>query len=388
MAECVQPIETEVPSHAPSPALLKELEETCGDGLSSPGHTFFAASPPSRVATPGLIQPTSCASAAEHPALDVVLGPFAVKETCVVLDWDDTLFPSSFVDRKKLIHARGLDDLPVELQRGFAELEKAATRLVTTAVGFGTVLIITNAQTGWVELCVSKFMPDMMAVLDASVRVVSARSSFERYFPGDPLCWKAAAFAHELHQLQKSLGTPLKNILSFGDSMEERTAVKIAAGQLQSRAKSIKFLDAPSPRQLHQQIEVVTDCLEWIWRHNGDLDVVLTLEQEQQQQQQQQQQYHHLGESQQSPLSQHQPQPRPISTLTPLSVATPSIEVLEKTAKRESTDRPAIKGSFEGNKTIAMPVVVTPLGSDKGEAGALPEAMHVVTDEEESEEEN
>jgi hypothetical protein len=315
--------------------------------------------------------------------LDVVLGPFAVKETCVVLDWDDTLFPSSFVDRKKLIHARGLDDLPVELQRGFAELEKAATRLVTTAVGFGTVLIITNAQTGWVELCVSKFMPDMMAVLDVSVRVVSARSSFERYFPGDPLCWKAAAFAHELHQLQKSLGTPLRNILSFGDSMEERTAVKIAAGQLQSRAKSIKFLDAPSPRQLHQQIEVVTDCLEWIWRHNGDLDVVLTLEQDQQQQQQ-------LGESPQTPLSHRdqQQQPQLLSTLTPLSVATPALEVLEKTAKGESTDGLAKEGSFAGDKTTAAPVVVTPLGSDKGEERAVPEAMHVVTDEEESEEEN
>lgn len=186
----------------------------------------------------------------------------------MVLDWDDTLFPSSFVDRRKLIHSR-CADLPVELQRGFAELEKAASRLITSATQYGTVLIITNAQTGWVELCVSKFMPGLMDVLAKSVRVVSARSSFERFFPGDPLCWKAAAFAHELHQLQKTVGVPLKNVMSFGDSMEERTAVKIAAGQLRSRAKSVKFLDAPNPRQLHQQIEVVTNCLEWIWRHNG-----------------------------------------------------------------------------------------------------------------------
>ncbi len=137
------------------------------------------------------------------------------------------------------------------------------------------MLIITNAQTGWVELCVSKFFPSMMDLLTKTVRVVSARSAFERFFPGDPLCWKAAAFAHELHQLQKAVGMPLKNVLSFGDSMEERTAVKIAAGQLRSRAKSVKFLDAPSPRQLHQQLDVVTNCLEWIWRHNGDLDVVV-----------------------------------------------------------------------------------------------------------------
>lgn len=206
-------------------------------------------------------------------------GPFSRDETAIIFDFDDTLFPSSFVDRRKLIHARQLEDLPAELQKGFADLERIVGRLLSSALHFGTVLIITNAQTGWVELCVGKFMPGLTELLGA-VRVVSARSSFERFFPGDPLCWKAAAFAHELHQLQKASGGALRNVMSFGDSIEERTAVKIASGQLHSRAKSVKFLDQPSPRQLQHQIEVVTNCLEWIWRHNGDLDVVLTLEQQ------------------------------------------------------------------------------------------------------------
>ncbi len=361
MAECVPQIETEVPTHAPSPALLQELEEAGGDGLGGPGTptSFFATSPPSRAASPGLIQPTCCAASAENPAVDVVLGPFSKKETCVVLDWDDTLFPSSFVDRKKLIHARGLEELPVELQRGFAELEKAATRLVTTATQFGTVLIITNAQTGWVELCVSKFMPDMMDVLAQSVRVVSARSSFERFFPGDPLCWKAAAFAHELHQLQKTLGTPLKNVLSFGDSMEERTAVKIAAGQLRSRAKSVKFLDAPSPRQLHQQIEVVTNCLEWIWRHNGDLDVVLTLEQE-------------------------------TTTTTTTTIPTPTPDQQQSHQLPLGKATAAAEKTAEAASSAALAVVVTPCSRSEGEeegdaATPGPAMMHIVTDEDSEE---
>lgn len=254
MAECAQQIET-VPSLSPS----------------------LEVNPPSwSPRDTGLVHPNRCAATDLTP--DTIPGPFSKSETCIVFDWDDTLFPSSFVDRKRLIHARQLDDLPSELQRGFSELERNITRLITAASEYGTVLIITNAQTGWVELTTSKFMPGLLSVLTKSVRIVSARSSFERFFPGDPLCWKAAAFAHELHQLQKTVGVSLRNVMSFGDSIEERTAVKIAAGQLRSRAKSVKFLDAPSPRQLHQQIEVVANCLEWIWRHNGDLDVVLTLE--------------------------------------------------------------------------------------------------------------
>lgn len=205
-------------------------------------------------------------------------GNFSKEETCIVFDWDDTLFPSSFIERKRLIHTTGhISDLPVEMQRGFQQLENRISGLLSLACDFGTVLIITNAQKGWVELVVSKFMPGMLKLLD-SIRVVSARSSFERLFPGDPLCWKAAAFAHELHLIQREEGTALRNILSFGDSQEERTAVKIAAGQLQSKAKSVKFVDTPSPKQLHQQMEVVHKCLEWICRYHGDLDVVLTID--------------------------------------------------------------------------------------------------------------
>lgn len=285
----ISPLEADPIHHSPSTQSLLDqvVEDGAGgaflpDPLAGSGGPSASCGGTAAAAVPARVgSPLSCAVSADNPAVDspLAVGPFSHKETVVVLDWDDTLFPSSFVDRKKLIHARGLDELPSELQRGFAELERATTRLITTAATYGTVLIITNAQTGWVELCVSKFFPSLMETLSKHVRVVSARSAFERFFPGDPLCWKAAAFAHELHQQQKAAGTALKNVLSFGDSMEERTAVKIAAGQLRSRAKSVKFLDAPSPRQLHQQLEVVANCLEWIWRHNGDLDVVLTLEQ-------------------------------------------------------------------------------------------------------------
>lgn len=383
MAECVQHIDADISPHAASDALLRELEEAGGDGLGGPGTpTLFTSSSPSHIAAPGLIQSKCCSAAAENPAADVVLGPYAVQETCVILDWDDTIFPSSFVDRKKLIHCRGLDELPSELQRGFAELEKAAAGLITAATKYGTVLIITNAQTGWVELCVSKFMPGLMAVLGISVRVVSARSNYERYFPGDPLCWKSAAFAHELTQLQNSQGHPLKNLLSFGDSMEERTAVQIAAGHLQgARAKSVKFLDAPSPRELHQQIEVVTDCLEWIWRHNGALDVVLTLEQERHDPSQKPTDgtnktgEHTSGQPQLQP-----PQSRKATTLSPISVPAS----MEGDLNTPGSDT----GREDKFKSGAAPLVVTPSGVDEIGELELADAMHVVTDEEESEDEN
>jgi len=262
-AECDMQLETEVPSmiHPPTPAHVVHPAAAAAWGTTSQS---------------GLV--SNRCSATPDMSSTIPAGPFTVQESCIVFDWDDTLFPSSFVDRRKLIHARHVEDLPEELQQGFRDLEKLIARLISTASKYATVLIITNAQTGWVELCASKFMPSLLDLLAGSVRVVSARTSFEKFFPGDPLCWKAATFAHELHQLQKTKDTVLRNVISFGDSIEERTSVKIAASQLRARSKSIKFLDAPTFQQLHQELEVVTNCLEWIWKHSGDLDVVLTLE--------------------------------------------------------------------------------------------------------------
>jgi hypothetical protein len=61
--------------------------------------------------------------------------------------------------------------------------------LVDRAVKSGPVVIITNAETGWVELSCKKFMPRVLPFL-AGVKVLSARSTFESLYPDSPADWK------------------------------------------------------------------------------------------------------------------------------------------------------------------------------------------------------
>merc|ERR1712146_376907 len=112
------------------------------------------------------------------------------------------------------------------------------------------------------------------------VKIVSARANFEAVFPRDTICWKAAAFAHEIHSIQRFGNVVLRNILSFGDSLDEQTAVKINAIQLNSRSKSVKFLDNPTFSQLFRQLEVMVEYLPWISENQQDLDVLLTVQDE------------------------------------------------------------------------------------------------------------
>ena len=50
-------------------------------------------------------------------------------------------------------------------------------------------------------------MPNLVPVI-AKYRIVSARTRYERFYPNQPLCWKAAAFAHEVNEIYED--SPLK----------------------------------------------------------------------------------------------------------------------------------------------------------------------------------
>jgi len=109
------------------------------------------------------------------------------------------------------------------------------------------------------------------------VSILSARSTYESRYPDAPLKWKYYAFQEKL---APSFSEPkrAKNILSFGDSHVEREAIRaVTRGFPNTRCKSVKFAERPSMEQLRRQIELVTNCFQYIHHHDGDLDLQLTV---------------------------------------------------------------------------------------------------------------
>ena len=110
--------------------------------------------------------------------------------------------------------------------------------------------------------------------------IISARSTYEAMFPDSPLKWKYYAFQERIVAMSAAnTSKKEKNVISFGDSHVEREAVRaVTRGMPSTRTKSVKFLlERPSMEQLRRQIELVTNCFQYIHNHEGDLDLQLTV---------------------------------------------------------------------------------------------------------------
>jgi len=196
-------------------------------------------------------------------------------KTVIIFDWDDTLLASSF------LHGKGykLDtemEKSTEIDTQLKELEACVLSVITLAMQYGHVHIITNAETGWVQLSAQKFIPGVVPLL-SKVTVLSARSTYESLYPDSPLKWKFYAFQEKISSVFAE-SKAHKNIISFGDSHVEREAVRaVTRGLPNTKTKSVKFAERPSMEQLRRQLELVTNCFQYIFNHDGDLDLQLTV---------------------------------------------------------------------------------------------------------------
>ena len=73
--------------------------------------------------------------------------------------------------------------------------------------------------------------------------------------------------------------TTQREIVSFGDGMEERTAVRIVAEQLSATPKSVMFLHNPTPIQLIGQLLMLTNHMKYVCRHETSLDLEISSDQ-------------------------------------------------------------------------------------------------------------
>mmetsp|Transcript_58186 Transcript_58186/g.165443 ORF Transcript_58186/g.165443 Transcript_58186/m.165443 type:complete len:250 (-) Transcript_58186:79-828(-) len=201
--------------------------------------------------------------------------PLLAEDTILIFDWDDTVLPSTWIQEQGL----RLDEESIPTTEQQAQLQKMAEHAAQTlcvAKRHGKVVLVTNAEHGWIELSCQKFMPALFPFLE-NVKILSARSTYEHQGVASPFEWKYLAFENEICCFyEPSTASRRKNVISFGDSAHEREAlIRVTEHMQNCRTKSLKFVERPEVEQLLKEHELISGCFRHIVNHDGNLDLCI-----------------------------------------------------------------------------------------------------------------
>jgi len=204
--------------------------------------------------------------------------PFFTADTILLFDWDDTVLPSTWISEQGLRLDTSVisEEQQVTLQR----LADSAGRTLEAAKRYGKVLLVTNAEDGWIEMSCQKFLPSLWQRIEG-VKRLSARSTYEQKGVLSPFEWKYLAFESEIgafcrERSPEACDERRKNIISFGDSAHEREAlIRVTENLQKCCTKSMKFVERPDVEQLLREHELISGCFRYIVNHDGNLDLCI-----------------------------------------------------------------------------------------------------------------
>jgi len=204
----------------------------------------------------------------------------------IVFDWDDTLLPTSVIRAELAAEAAFAAQAAVagRMPSGRGEEEWAAcaaagVSALQKAKELGRVVIVTNAEEGWVESSAEKYLPGIVAEL-AGVPVISAASIFRPQ--GVPMrSWKMHCFRRIVEALQVedilagAFDFGEAQLVSIGDSLAERAAALAIAGAPHAcwRATTVKLRERPTVHELSAQLEMCARSLSGILPIENNLDL-------------------------------------------------------------------------------------------------------------------
>jgi len=197
----------------------------------------------------------------------------------VFLDWDDTLFPCSWIIKSD-INLHG-SDIPIKYFDQINELQNIIINFIEYLKDITNIIIITNAEDLWIQTSCSKFFPKLLPLL-SNIEIISARHLYFDKYPDDPNMWKTNVFSQKIRYIidKFSYNNVIIDVISIGDSEFERNAIFQATIPYKNnfRTKSFKFCENPSINQLKKEIQFLHLCMNHILEHPADFDIVLPTE--------------------------------------------------------------------------------------------------------------
>ncbi len=168
--------------------------------------------------------------------------------TLIILDWDDTLFPTSWVSKNSIdVYDKSVF---IKYNLYFEELDDILYSLLTRLSKLGHVIIITNALTEWVKVS-SSILPRSSKIIK-NLKIISARKTYQNITSSSE--WKKFAFKDELDDISKK--NEIYNVVSVGDAeFEFYATINLVNYNNKRYYKTVKFIKNPSFDKLIEQLK-------------------------------------------------------------------------------------------------------------------------------------
>jgi hypothetical protein len=137
--------------------------------------------------------------------------------TIIILDWDDTLYPTSWVIKNNI----DITDSKIRKKYigEFMNLDIYISKLLLSLKKYGEVVIITNAMLSWVTLTLT-VLPLTNKIVN-NLELISAREKYSKL--SEMTDWKKHTFNELMNRKLKK--KEYNNLISIGDSKYEHNAL-------------------------------------------------------------------------------------------------------------------------------------------------------------------
>ena len=182
----------------------------------------------------------------------------------IFVDWDDTLFPTSELLAKALLHdsmTKQQPQLPDSVAKQLRQLEQNVLDFLTEAHQKGHLVIVTNAARGWIDQLTEWAMPRVGLYMERKHIAVRYARECVGSDPRDVQTWKQATFCMEAERARARLSYPRPlSLVSVGDMPYERDAAHTVA-KPDDTVKTIKFLEDPTLRELQHELQALVQAM-------------------------------------------------------------------------------------------------------------------------------
>ena len=192
-----------------------------------------------------------------------------------MIDWDDTLFPTSWINDTD-INLDASDEELIEIRELFLPLDIILCDFMEVFKKRSELIIVTNGSETWIKKCMN-LLPLFSQMYEYNLfGISSARDLFEKDYPKKYKMWKFLTF--QIHICEKfEDDIEYQHILSIGDSKYEHRALfdlenwKKFMPKKDRLLKSVIFEKKPIITELIEQINKLMKMTSNIFETNNSL---------------------------------------------------------------------------------------------------------------------